>query len=251
MKVIKSTDLVIKGVLDLVLGGRIKPGDRLPSTQEIAKLTGTSVVSAREAIKKLEAVGLITVAHGTGMFLTAGAPVIEDLLEARKAMESSTAALAATRVDSLGLLSLSKLVEQLERYKGRDLNLLSDIDAQFHLAIAKIAGNRFLFKALENISTLLRYQQHSVAKVPPIMETAVSQHAEILDAIRQKDPEAARNAMLKHLTDVIRLWKSELKRHDTQDDGEPSHRVFPAAVSNVELNWRLPTLGISEDDVHI
>lgn len=251
MKVIKSTDLVIKGVLDLVLGGRIKPGDRLPSTQEIAKLTGTSVVSAREAIKKLEAVGLITVAHGTGMFLTAGAPRHRGpvggeeghgILYCRPSRHSSRFPRTPT---------LSKLVEQLERYKGRDLNLLSDIDAQFHLAIAKIAGNRFLFKALENISTLLRYQQHSVAKVPPILETVVSQHAEILDAIRQKDPEAARNAMLKHLTDVIRLWKSELKRHDTQDDGEPSHRVFPAAVSNVELNWRLPTLGISEDDVHI
>ena len=80
MKLFKNNNLVSREILDLILEGEIKPGEKLPSAENIAKKTGVSIVTARESIKKLETIGLITILHGRGIYLTEGKPVIEDLL---------------------------------------------------------------------------------------------------------------------------------------------------------------------------
>jgi GntR family transcriptional repressor for pyruvate dehydrogenase complex len=137
------------------------------------------------------------------------------------AMESATAGLAAARIDGPGIEMLSRLVAELERCKDSDLLRYSKVDAQFHLGIAKVAGNRFLLKALENISDLLQYQQQQLARVSVLMDTVTSQHqhTEIFEAIRQKNVNLAREAMVRHLSEVTRLWKDELRKHVPPETG--------------------------------
>ena len=109
MIITRSSDLVIRNLLDLIVRGRIRPGDKLPSTGNLAKQMGVSVVSAREAVQSLATIGLLEISHGRGIFLTEGAPVIEELLEARKVIESYNAMMAARNDDESALTPMKEL----------------------------------------------------------------------------------------------------------------------------------------------
>jgi GntR family transcriptional repressor for pyruvate dehydrogenase complex len=211
MKTIRSSDVVIKKLLDLIMQGEIEPGDKLPSTENLAKLTGTSIISAREAVQNLAAIGLVEISHGRGLFMTEGAPVMEELLEARKVIESHTVMMAAENIDSQGLEHMESLLQQMEKdIEGGDIEAFSENDYQYHLFIARAAGNRILLKTLENIKELLRYQQSTINRLPNILRSSSSRHREIFEAIKKRDPDLAGSIMTGHITDVIESWKKNV-----------------------------------------
>src|SRR5271157_3954976 len=115
MKIIRSSDAVIKRLLELMMRGEIAPGDKLPSTENLAKTMGTSVISAREAVKNLEVIGIVEISHGRGIFLTKGAPVIEELLETRRVIESYSAVAAARNKDVEVLAQIEHLLNKMDR----------------------------------------------------------------------------------------------------------------------------------------
>ncbi len=211
MKTTRSSDVVIKSLLDLIMKGDILPGDKLPSTENLAKQTGTSVISAREALQNLASIGLVEISHGRGIFLTEGTPVMEELLEARKVIESNTAMMAARNIDSDGLDYVEKLLQQMEKsIKSGDFAAFSDMDYEFHLSVGKAAGNRILLKILENIKELLRYQLTTINRLPNIIKTSSVRHREIFDAMKKGDPDLAGSIMTQHITEVIEFWKQNV-----------------------------------------
>jgi GntR family transcriptional repressor for pyruvate dehydrogenase complex len=211
MKIIRSSDVVIEFVLDLIMKGEVNPGDKLPSTENLARKIGTSVISAREAVQNLAAVGLVEISHGRGIFMTAGAPVIEELLEARKIIESHNAMMAAKNIDPDGLRNIQNLLAEMARdIKRGDVDSFSEMDYEFHLAIGKAAGNRILLKVLENIKDLLRYQQSTINSLPDIIQSSSVRHREILNAIRMGDSNLAAQVMTQHITEVIESWKKHV-----------------------------------------
>jgi GntR family transcriptional regulator, transcriptional repressor for pyruvate dehydrogenase complex len=205
---IKASDLVIKKLIDSIVKGEIKPGDKLPSTENIAREFGTSVISAREAVQNLAIIGLVEISHGRGIFLTRGTPVIEELFEARRVIESHNAMMAARNIDAKGLEHMSRLLDEMDRCleKG-DTDTYTDRDFEFHLSIGKASGNRILLKTLENIKALLRYQQFMINRIPDIIRRSSVKHKEIYSAIKRRDAESARAVMARHIADVIRSWK--------------------------------------------
>jgi len=211
MKTIRSSDVVIKFLLDLIMKGEVNPGDKLPSIENLAKQTGTSVISAREAVQNLSAVGLVEISHGRGIFMTEGAPVIEELLEARKIIESHNAMMAAKNINPGGLKNIEGLLVEMDKDIERgDVDSFSEMDYEFHLSIGRAAGNRILLKVLENIKDLLRYQQSTINSLPTIIRSSSIRHREILNAIRMGDSNLAAQVMTKHLTEVIESWKKHM-----------------------------------------
>lgn len=204
---------MIKFLLDLIMKGEVKPGDKLLSTENLAKKIGTSVISAREAVQSLSAVGLVEISHGRGIFMTEGTPVIEELLEARKIIESHNAMMAAENIDPGGLKNIEDLLAEMDKDIERgDIDSFSEMDYEFHLAIGKAAGNRILLKVLENIKDLLRYQQSTINSLPDILQSSSVRHREILNAIRVGDPNLAAQVMTQHITEVIESWKKHVSR---------------------------------------
>jgi GntR family transcriptional repressor for pyruvate dehydrogenase complex len=211
MKIIRSRDMVVKKLLDMITKGKISPGDKLPSTEHLAKTIGTSVISAREAVKNLENIGIVEISHGRGIFMTRGAPVIEELLEARKVIESYSAVAAAQKKEPEGLAQIRYFLDEMGRYSREgDIDSYSEMDYEFHLAIGKAAGNRILFKTLENIGELLQYQQSTINRVPDIMRLSSVRHHEIFDAISVGDGEKAGSRMRVHISEVIEFWKRHI-----------------------------------------
>lgn len=212
MKIIRSSDVVVKRLLELIMKGEITPGDKLPATENLAKTMGTSVISAREAMKNLEVIGIVEISHGRGIFLTRGAPVMEELLEARKVIESYSAVAAAQKKDACAIGRIEQLLREMDRASAEgDIDSYSEMDYEFHLAIGKAAGNRIMFKMLENIRELLRYQQTTVNRIPDIMHTSSVRHHEIFKAIAKGDGAKAGSIMEKHLSEVIDSWKKHIR----------------------------------------
>jgi GntR family transcriptional repressor for pyruvate dehydrogenase complex len=211
MKIIRSSDVVIKNLLDLIMKGEIGPGDKLPSIDHLAKQMGTSIISAREAVQNLAAIGLIEISHGRGTFMTEGAPVMEELFEARKVIESHMAMAAARAADPEILAYMKRLLEEMNKaLKDGEIEHYSELDYEFHLAIGKAAGNRILFKTLENIKGLLRYQQITINRLPNVIQISSKRHKEIFEAIKKKNPETAEASMTLHISEVIDSWKKRV-----------------------------------------
>ena len=84
----KAGDIIIKNLIDAIVKEELGPGDKLPSMENLAKKSETSVLSVREAVQNLATLGILEVCHGKGVFVTDGAPVIEELLESRRTLES-------------------------------------------------------------------------------------------------------------------------------------------------------------------
>ncbi len=207
----KACDIVIKHLLEEIVRGKIAPGDKLQSADSMAKFCGTSVLSAREAMQSLANIGIIEIIHGRGVFLTNGAPVIEELLEARRVLESHNAMMAAQNINGEELQALETLLHGMdENLKAGDTESFSEKDIEFHYSIGKAAGNRILFKTLINIRTLLYYQLFTINRLPNIIERSMQCHWEIFKAIRHRDPETARSRMWNHITETIESWKKDV-----------------------------------------
>ncbi|MCX6262640.1 MAG: FCD domain-containing protein [Bacteroidia bacterium] len=206
--IIKTSDMVIKYILDLITKGDIKPNDKLPSAEALAKLTGTSIISAREAVQNLATIGLLNINHGRGIFMTGGGEVIEKLLEARKAIESYNASMAAQHISGSQLEDIKKLLTLMdEDVKRGDVESFGERDFEFHILIGKASENIILLRTLENIKGLLRYQVLSINKVPGNMEKASDHHWKLFRAISKKDSDSANLIMIKHIDTAIAAWK--------------------------------------------
>jgi GntR family transcriptional regulator, transcriptional repressor for pyruvate dehydrogenase complex len=208
----KPGDLVTQQILDKIFRGKTRPGDKLPSAESMSKENGVSLVSAREALKNLEAIGLVSILHGKGIFVTDGGPVIEEMLEARKMLECHNVEMAARKITDEDLAGLEYLMGLMnEAIRIGDIRAFSENDHHFHMMIGKVSGNRFLFKLFETTKNLLFYQQTMVNRYPGNPEVAFTHHKRIFEALKQKDAPAARAAMSEHLDEALRVFKKSVE----------------------------------------
>jgi len=204
----KSSDLVARDILDLIAKGEIEPGDKLSPAESIAKRAGVSIISARQALQNLEAIGLIRILHGRGIYLAEGPPIIEELLETRKILECQNIMIATQRIMNSELREIEDLLNKMdEDIVTRDVDSFSERDYDFHASIAKHSGNRILSKIFYNIRNLLSYQQATVNRFPGILESSSARHWEIFFAMKKRDSKLARTIMAKHIDEVIEFWK--------------------------------------------
>ena len=192
-------------------------GTRLPSERHLAQTYAVSRPTVREAIIALELDGLVEVKMGSGVYVVnrlpkggqAGETDIGpfELLEARRAIEGESAALAAGLISDEQLQELQQLVAEMQAENARDVVMSEDADRRFHMLIASATQNSAMVAAVQMLwdararspqTQLLSAKAHAAGVTPRIDE-----HAAILDALRQRSPEAARRAMREHLTRVL------------------------------------------------
>jgi DNA-binding FadR family transcriptional regulator len=194
-------------------------GQRLPSERELAQTFGVSRPTIREAIISLELDGLVEVRLGSGVYVTnqrppdghAGAKDIGpfELLEARRAIEGEACAIAALRITEEQLKQLSDLIAEMrDDNKQNEIVLSEDADRRFHELIATATQNSAIAAAVQMLwearsrspqTHLMDDRVRARGIKPPIDE-----HAAIVRALKRRDPEAARAAMHKHITRVIK-----------------------------------------------
>src|SRR5205807_1499877 len=123
------------------------------------------------------------------------------LAEVREILEPEIASLAAMRVDEEDLASMREQITIMDGAR-KDPDAFIEADLDFHLALAEAAANPLILSLIDSIVGLLREQRMRIFKVEGGPERGQFHHKRILEAMEQRDPEKARDAMRAHLDQV-------------------------------------------------
>ena len=215
---------VIVQVEEAIADGRIGPGDRLPPERELAGQLHVSRASVREALRVLEAFGVVTSRQGrgadAGSIVTAGdrnglagllriytllmKVPLSDLVDLRTAIESMTAAAAAERRAGERLAELAAAMADVE-----DRDRFLELDTGFHVELARASGNALaplLMEALrETIAEKMRVAFREVHDWPATRARIAADHQALAEAIAAGDAERAARTVTEHIRGFYEL----------------------------------------------
>ena len=181
-----------------------RPGEAI-SEGEIALSYGVSRTPVREAILKLSDEGLLDIYPQSGIFVSR-IPIaaLPEAIIIRRALEETTARLAAERATSSQILALHSVLErQRESSAARDSDAFHQADETFHASIADVAGYPGIWKFIQQVKVHVdRYRRLTLPQHGRIA-LVIAEHEAILTAIEAHDPEGARRAMEIHLETLL------------------------------------------------
>lgn len=206
-------------IAEMIRAGDYTVGDRLPGERQLAKQLRVSRASVREALRKLETVGLLEIRQGLGTFVkepgneTVQASLIPNILtdqttlhklfEMREIIEVESAARAAQRVTPAQLTTMRQWLEAVETAIARqDAAGLVTADVEFHRQIVAATDNEWLVYLMDSLVDLLRDMRWDSSNIPALLPDVVAGHRAILAAIEAGDSQAARLAMQGHLAEI-------------------------------------------------
>lgn len=212
-------DEVFNTLRQAILTGELKPGERLMEIHLADKL-GVSRTPVREAIRRLELEGLVTMIPRRGAQV---AQITEksmsDVLEVRRALDALCAELACDRIDAEGLASLAKACDLFEEsVREGDSKKIAQADVALHDIIVQATGNGRLIQLINNLSEQMYRYRFEYIKDKSQHETLMKEHRIIYQSIACKDKETAAAAAKTHIDNQkkaiirqIRLEKTKAK----------------------------------------
>lgn len=238
-KVLRPRQQVEESLRQAILSGQLHPGERLPAETELARQFSVSRPTIREALSALESQGLIAKVPGAGggsfvqtvdhhalgevvqesmrNLLSLGSVSFSEVSHVRQYLEVPAASLAAKNRTDEDMEELDSIIAE-QKSRSVDDPMIAELDARFHIAIARMSGNRILASlvyALHSESEPVSYLDLS----PEVGLEAFKQHRAIVKAIKNQDPEASRAAIAQHLE----YLREHLKAHgETPSDSEDS-----------------------------
>lgn len=193
----------------------LAPGTRVPSERELTSQLGVARTTIREALQGLAMMGIVEIRHGEGVFVvqrpsTTTAETITDLLtrgvtrdfmEARMVVEVEVARLAAQRRTQADLREIAAMLRL--QNQTSDLRLAAEYACSFHNEIAEASGNEFL-TGFERIfvEVMIERSAYLYETVKDLRKWDSEQHAGLLEAIENQDPELASQRMREHIIAV-------------------------------------------------
>lgn len=218
---VRLSDSAVNQIRELIMKGRLKPGDQLPGERELVRQFGVSRASIREALRALEATGLIEVKPGLGTFVRG--MVLEDdpaqrlahwlqnhedelmeLVELRQALETRAASLAAQRATAAQIKAIKTTLNDLaEGVEDNNLARMVAADSAFHEMVAFASGNRLMAQLLNAAVQALSNPREAILSLPGRAGRSLQEHRAISKAIEVRDPVAAEAAMVAHIEGVM------------------------------------------------
>ncbi|MGE0502864.1 MAG: FadR/GntR family transcriptional regulator [Rhizobiaceae bacterium] len=248
----RTADDVAGQIEGLILEGVLRAGDRLPGERDLARQFDVSRPILRDALKELEARGLLVTRHGGGTHVADvtgqvfSPPIVDliaahpkaatDYLEYRREIEAVAAELAARRATVEDLALLDRIVARMEEaHSGGDFESEAAIDVEFHSAIGECAHNIVLLHTLRACYRLLSdgvfHTRFAIFRLPGMREALLDQHKSIHRAIVARDAASARTAAQTHIDAVTRAmaeaersgeWQRVARLRLTQRSGSES-----------------------------
>ncbi|MBP6767701.1 MAG: FadR family transcriptional regulator [Reyranella sp.] len=224
-----GADRVFTFFRDRLLSGELKAGDRLLGERELALALGVSRPVLREALRSLSMLGLLDIRHGRGAYVRSAdasvlgqaltlclAPepnILDDVLQARIAIECQAIRLACLRASERDLQAIAALLDTLvdslddpERGGGADY--------AFHLSIVRASGSGALMKIYEAISPLLMRshveRRRDTFREPAITSGLVDAHRQVFLAMAERNPDEAERRLREHFAIGDELRRNNL-----------------------------------------
>jgi GntR family transcriptional repressor for pyruvate dehydrogenase complex len=208
------SEAIARQLMQLIMEGKYKAGDRLPSEPELCNLFRVGRGAVREALKALAVTGLVRVERGRGTFVgkrseffvsplrlgLRAAPEIRSLVEARQLIEVQLAALAAERAGPQDLRTMHSCLDRMEKCQtSAEADPFLEADVDFHFALAQAAGNPILTQCMTLIRSLLHEWMAVTWSRLGVTKNSLGEHRAIIKAIERGNANAARKTMLSHL----------------------------------------------------
>lgn len=199
----------------LIGAGEFAPGDRLPPERDLAAKLGVSRATVREAMIALELGGLVDIRIGSGIYVTATrkaeaekddpGPGPFELIDARRAIESGVAALAAMNATGEEIDAIAETIVAMRAEQKGEPNS-EEADRLFHLNIARATHNALLTRTVKELwdwrEGPMWTRLHATLYLSDIHERWIGDHERVVAALRKRDPAAAAAAMEAHLVGV-------------------------------------------------
>lgn len=193
-------DLVLNTLRQAILTGELKPGERLMEIHLADKL-GVSRTPIREAIRKLELEGLVTMIPRRGAEV---AQITEksmnDVLEIRRTLDALCAELACDRITEGGLQALKEACDYFEQcVEGKDAKKIAQADVGLHDIILQATGNQRLIQMVNNLGEQMYRYRFEYIKDSSQHQRLIEEHRIIYRSILEKDRDTAASAAKTHI----------------------------------------------------
>jgi len=219
----RAFEQVLEQIVGLISAGELKPGDKLPPERHLSEMLGVSRPSLREALRVLDAMGIIDARTGNGaatgtiisdepgdslftlmrMHLALSHFPVDNFLDLRRILEGWTVRRAADVRTDDDVVALRSLVATMEQ-RLADKDAFFALDAQFHIFIADIAGNKLVSHLMQAIRDAMTNEMNKLSDAwgdwADLGRIAVSDHKRIVKAIGAGDGDAADKALQLHLS---------------------------------------------------
>ncbi|MFO1330723.1 MAG: FadR/GntR family transcriptional regulator [Rubrivivax sp.] len=213
----RLSDQLAEALAAQVSAGRLGPGDRLPTEQQLAAEHGVSRTVVREAVHQLRSQGLLQSRQGSGVYVTDGArqrplsfdaavlgslDAVVQVVEVRRALEGEVAALAAERATRAQVATLRRALGAIDAAVAAGGDGVAE-DLAFHRAVAQAAGNpqfeRLLGHLEQYLREAMRVTRGNEARRADFADAVRAEHQRLVDAIAGGDAAAARRAAVRHM----------------------------------------------------
>jgi GntR family transcriptional repressor for pyruvate dehydrogenase complex len=212
------TDEAILQIKQMILDGRLRPGDRLPPEQELSASLGLSRSSLREAVKALEIIRVLDVRRGDGTYVTSLEPAllleamsfvvdlhqdssVLELFAVRRILEPAAATLAAAQASAEDVARLRETLSSVD--PRTSIEGLVAHDLEFHHGIVELSGNGYLTSLLAGLSSgTQRARVWRGLTQENVVARTLAEHAAILDALAAGDAELVRARVTVHIAGV-------------------------------------------------
>jgi GntR family transcriptional repressor for pyruvate dehydrogenase complex len=225
VKQLRLSDAVAAQLETLVRSGHFGSDGKFPSERDLAEQFGVGRSTMREAISKLETMGIISRSHGVGTFalevseishrgislLSAGEVTALELFEIRYALEPTSAAMSAERRTTKDIQELKAVLKRATQ-KEITSDEFVKLDFEFHNLIAGSSKNRLLVHLYSQLAPHHAIYSANVISFANRRESAHQGHSKILEAIIDQDPKAAEKEAYSHL----RLAEKDLMKEITK-----------------------------------
>lgn len=210
-----SVDFVVNSIKELLLNGKVMPGDRLPAETELTRLLSVSRGSVREAMKILSALGIVEIKRGDGTYVSSGGgevafdpllfsmivsqPKFAEIKELRLILEKNVVRLAVLNADAADLRALQDCLKKTEALKNKQDKKYEELlayDLEFHSILGQACKNGPLQTIYKFVMQYFKsYIAQSLHKHSDFSRESAETHNKILLAVVQRDVAAAEQAV--------------------------------------------------------
>lgn len=225
-RTMKMSEVVTRNLAAYIVDEELPAGTPLPSEKELIETFGMARTTVREALRLLETRGVISIRTGPGggpivrrpeladlseslsLMMQFQGSTLEEVYRSRSMLESSIVRLAASRITDAQLDRLAVVSADLADAINDDA-AFGEGNTEFHDIVAIAAGNVPLRILLASVNTISDGRSTGVVYTPVVRRQIVVDHDRIVECLRARDPQAAEDAMRRHLQTGADYWRSD------------------------------------------
>ncbi len=242
VKSIRVAEDLTSQIIQNIIKGKLRPGDKLPSERQLAETCSVSRVTVREALRILENKGLVVIKRGAkgGAFITEvnletvedslndffqfGDVSIDNISEARLITEPMIAEIAAVKRTTRNLQEIEEILDHCRGLIDSG-EAVADEQVKFHLALARASGNPVIIAIANSLMNFLAKKLHEINPSKNSFLMDQDFHLQIFDAIKNQNGKRAFEAMKQHVQKFKALHQEELNEKYSSKSNHPAeHR---------------------------